>query len=256
VSLELWGLSPWVGIGLLVAAGIFAGVVNTLAGGGSFLILPLLIGLGLPPTVANGTSRVGVLLQGIGSSWAFHRDGIGEYAATLRVALPMTVGAIGGAWLATRVADAMFGPLIGGVLVVWAVILALRPGRFLRPPPAPTPMSWRADLVAGVIGVYGGFLQAGVGFPLLALLVPGLGYPAVVANAIKVRAVLVYSALTLPIFGFAGQIAWKEGLALAVGTALGGWLGARWQIRAGAGLVRWAVLVMVAIGGVSMLWPR
>ena len=103
------------------------------------------------------------------------------------------------------------------------------------------------------IGAYGGFLQAGVGFPLLALLVPGLGYPAVRANAIKVAVVLVFTIAALPLFAVAGQIAWREGLALALGTMIGGWLGAHLQLRAGAGLVRWAVLVMVLIGGITLL---
>ena len=250
LDLAAW---PTAGLGLLVAAGIFAGVVNTLAGGGSFVILPILIGLGLPPTVANGTSRVGVLLQGIGSVWGFERAKVGGWGVTLRLALPMTAGAAAGAWAATRLDDALLRPLIGAVLLGWAVVLAFRPGRFLQPPPAPAPLSWWGALAAAAIGAYGGFLQAGVGFPLLALLVPGLGYPAVTANAIKVRVVLIYSAAALPIFIGAGQVAWREGLALAAGTAAGGWLGARWQLRAGAGLVRWATLVMVALGGAMML---
>lgn len=245
--------SPGLALALLGVAGVFAGIVNALAGGGNFLILPLLVALGLPSTVANGTSRVGVVLQGIASTWAFEREAIGEWRITLRLALPMTAAALAGAALATRLDEALFRPLIGVILLVWAVALAFRPGRFLRAPPAPQPPSWRSDLASVAIGVYGGFLQAGVGFPLLALLVPGLGYPPVIANAIKVRVVLIYSALALPVFASAGHVAWREGLVLAAGTALGGWLGARWQIRAGAGLVRWATLVMVAVGGVMML---
>ncbi|MCB9569351.1 MAG: sulfite exporter TauE/SafE family protein [Myxococcales bacterium] len=245
--------SPLVGLALLAAAGLFAGIVNTLAGGGSFLILPLLIGLGLPPTVANGTSRVGVVVQGLSSAWTFHGRGIREYRITARLAAPMVVGALVGAWLATRFDDELLRPLIGVILVAWALILGLRPGRFLKPPPEPSPPSWLSDLASVAIGLYGGFLQAGVGFPLLALLVPGLGYPAVAANAIKVRVVLIYSLLSLPIFALAGQIAWREGLVLGAGTMAGGWLGAHIQLRAGAGVVRWAVLVMVAIGGIMLL---
>ncbi|HFE44817.1 MAG TPA: sulfite exporter TauE/SafE family protein, partial [Nannocystis exedens] len=89
--------------------------------------------------------------------------------------------------------------------------------------------------------------------PLLALLIPALGYQAVVANAIKARLVLIYSLLALPIFAFADQIVWREGLVLGVGTMIGGWLGARLQLRVGAGIVRWAVLIMVLIGGIALL---
>ena len=95
-------LDPGVALVVLAIAGVLAGVINTLAGGGSFLILPLLIGLGMPPTIANGTSRIGVVLQGLSSAWTFHRRGIGEYRITARLAAPLTVGALFGAWLDTR----------------------------------------------------------------------------------------------------------------------------------------------------------
>lgn len=245
--------TPLLGLGLLVVVGVFAGVVNTLAGGGSFVVLPLLIALGLPPTVANGTARVGVIVQGLASSWTFWRRGIREGAIILRLSAPMVVGAVIGAFLATRLEDALLRPVIGVVLCAWAVILALRPGRFLSPPPEPKPPTWVTYALCVVIGAYGGFLQAGVGFPLLALLVPGLGYPAVRANAIKVAVVLVFTIAALPLFAVAGQIAWREGIALALGTMTGGWLGAHLQLRAGAGLVRWAVLGMVLIGGITLL---
>ncbi len=245
--------SPGVGLAILAAAGVLAGIINALAGGGSFLILPLLIGLGLPPTVANGTSRVGVVVQCLSSAWTFHNQGIREYGITARLALPITVGALTGAYLATQFDDTLLRPVIGVILVGWGLILGFRPGRFLEPPEEPSPASWRSDLGALLLGLYGGFLQAGVGFPLLALLIPALGYQAVVANAIKARLVLIYSLLALPIFAIAGHIAWREGLVLGAGTMLGGWLGARLQLRSGAGIVRWAVLIMVLIGGVALL---
>lgn len=245
--------APGLGLAILAVAGVVAGVINALAGGGSFLILPLLIGLGLPPTVANGTSRVGVVVQCLSSSWTFHSEGVREYGITLRLALPVTLGALGGALLASHFDDVLFRPLIGVVLVGWGIVLALRPGRFLEPPPEPSQPTWRSDLGALLIGLYGGFLQAGVGFPLLALLIPALGYHAVVANAIKARLVLIYSLLALPIFAFADQIVWREGLVLGAGTMLGGWLGARLQLKAGAGIVRWTVLIMVVVGGIALL---
>jgi len=245
--------SPGLGLSILAAAGVLAGIINALAGGGSFLILPLLIGLGLPPTVANGTSRIGVVVQCLSSSWTFHSRGIRDYGITARLALPITLGAVVGAFLATRFDDTLLRPVIGVVLVGWGLILGFRPGRFLEPPKVPAQASWRSDVGGLVIGLYGGFLQAGVGFPLLALLIPALGYHAVVANAIKSRLVLIYSLLVLPLFAMADQIVWREGLVLGAGTMVGGWLGARLQLRSGAGIVRWAVLIMVLIGGVALL---
>jgi hypothetical protein len=249
-----WPLSdPIAGPAALALAGVLAGVLNTLAGGGSFIILPLLIGLGLPPGVANATTRIGVLANGSAAALTFARNRSLQTGLVARLAGPMCVGAVFGAWLATRVDDALMRPIIGGVLLTWAVALAVRPGRFMTPPPAPLPPGPLAYALALLIGVYGGFLQAGVGFPLLALFVSLLGHDLLRANAAKVALVFVYTVLVVAVFAAAGAIDWPRALQLAVGMTFGGWLGARMQIRAGAPLVRWAVVVMVGVSGGALL---
>lgn len=249
-----WPLSdPLAGPAALVLAGVLGGVLNTLAGGGSFIILPLLIGLGLPPGVANATSRIGVLAHGSAAALTFARNRALQTGLVARLAAPMCLGALLGAWLATRLDDDLFRPVIGAVLLLWAVALVVRPGRMLKPPPAPVPPGPLAFALALVIGVYGGFLQAGVGFPLIALFVSHLGHDLLRANAAKVALVFVYTTLAVAVFAAAGQIAWREALILAAGMTVGGWLGARLQIRAGAPLVRWAIVVMVAFSGAALL---
>src|SRR5690606_19168309 len=148
----------------------------TLAGGGSFIILPLLIGLGLPPGVANATSRIGVLAHGSAAALTFARNRSLHTGIVARLAGPMCAGALLGAWLATQTSDALLRPVIGAVLLGWAILLVLRPGRVLTPPTEPRPPGPPAFLFAVLIGVYGGFLQAGVGFPLIALFVSHLGH--------------------------------------------------------------------------------
>jgi uncharacterized protein len=240
-------------MGTLVVVSAVAGVVNTMAGGGSLLLLPVLVGLGLPPSVANGTLRVGILVQSVTSSLAFRRRGVRERFIVVRLVVPMALGAAGGTWLATRLPDDLLRPIFGGVLALWAIILVVRPGRFLEPPPQPETPGLGMVLVAGLVGVYGGFLQAGVGFPLMAMLVIGLGYPAVRANAAKVALVVGYTLISLPLFAWAGHVAWREGAAIAVGSLVGGWLGTHWQIQSGARIVRWFVVAAVALSGVAML---
>lgn len=244
---------PLVGLAVLALAGMAAGVVNTVAGGGSFLTLPLLMGLGLPAGTANGTIRIGVVFQNLTSAITFHRKGVREYGALARLAVPMCAGALGGSWLATQVPDDALRRVIGAILVVWAVLLIAKPGGWKEPPETPRPTGLWSLLGALGIGLYGGFLQAGVGFPILALLVTGLGYAPVRANALKVLLVLAYTTLAVPVFAMAGQIAWREGITLAVAASIGGWLGTRWQLKSGAGLVRWFVIVTVTISGVAML---
>ncbi len=237
---------------LLVVIGLVAGIINTIAGGGSFLVLPVLVALGLPAGVANGTSRVGLVLQNVSSTWTFHRSGVRDYAVVLRLSGPMCVGAILGAYLATRLSDELLRPLFGWILLAWAIVLMLRPDRFVRVPTEPMPLNVWAYLAALAIGWYGGFLQAGVGFPLMALLVTALGYAPVRANGLKVVLVLAYTMFVLPIFGIAGQIVWPEAMSLATGNLVGGWLGTKWQLRAGARLVHWFVLVAVVASGSLM----
>jgi len=251
-----WPLGdPLAGPAVLVLVGVVAGMVNTLAGGGSFLVLPILIGLGLTPGVANATSRIGVLAHGVGATTMFVRSKALPGGVVARLAPAMCVGAVGGAWLATRLDDALLRPLFGGILVVWALALMIRPGRFMAPAEAHAPRrpGVLAHGLALVIGVYGGFLQAGVGFPLMALLVGLLGNDTLRANAAKVALVFVYTVLVMAVFAAAGQVAWREGAILAVGMVVGGALGARVQLHVGPGLVRWALVVMVAVSGVALL---
>lgn len=256
---ELGGLSlignPWLDVLLILVVGVIAGTINALAGGGTFLVLPMLIALGLPANTANGTIRVAVLAQTSVATATFHSEGVREYATTRKLILPVLVGTAIGSFFATRLDNAMFRPVIGVALLIWAVILLVKPDRFLHPPDeAKDPNGW-TYFFAGLIGLYGGFLQAGVGFPILALLSGQLGYDLVRSNSIKVSMICVYTLIALPMFAFAGQVAWVPAAVLASGTMLGAWLGARWQIEKGSEMVRWAVLVMVAVGGVLMLRP-
>lgn len=254
VEVVAWPLGdPIAGPIALVLAGTLAGAANTLAGGGSFIILPILIGLGLTPGVANATSRIGVLAHGSAATLTFMRARALPSGLILRMAAPMCLGSLGGAWLATRLDDALLRPLFGAVLLLWAVILLIRPGRFIHPPAQPLVPGVLAYVLAVLIGVYGGFLQAGVGFPLMALFVSMLGHSALAGNAAKVALVFLYTLVALAMFAASGEVAWREGAILAVGMTAGGVLGARLQLRVGPGLVRWVMLVMVAISGVALL---
>ncbi len=254
---ELGGVSllghPALDAALLLLVGCVAGLINVMAGGGSFLLLPVLIGLGLPATVANGTTRLGVITQSATAVATFRRKGVDTSKVSRALTPAMLVGALLGAWLATRIDPDVFEPIIGVVLIAWAIVLLVKPDRFLHPPEherAPT----RTTHVFGLlVGFYGGFLQAGVGFPLIALLSGHLGYDLVRANASKVALTLVFSLATLPIFMSASQVAWAPAIVLAIGTMTGAWLGTRWQLAQGNEFVRRFVLVMVAISGIQML---
>ncbi len=254
-SAALLGLAlpEWAGLVVLALVGVVASVINTMAGGGGLLVLPVLMWLGLSAGDANGTMRVGVIVQNTSSLTAFARRGHLDVGATVRLLPSMMIGSVVGTLLATRLADALLRPIFGATLVVWAIALVVRPGRFLATPTEPQSPGIGSHLAGVAIGVYGGFLQAGVGFPLLALLVSVLGHPPVRANAIKVALVLGVTLVALPLFAAAGQVQWREGLALAAGSLVGGWIGAAWQVHAGANVVRAFVIVAVAVSGVMMV---
>lgn len=250
----LESIPAWGGLAILVIGAMVAGVINTMAGGGSMLVLPLLVAVGLPPSVANGTLRVGVLVQSVAAVATFHRRGERLSSVVAKLAGPVVGGAAVGTWGATHLDDAWLQPVIGVLFAIWAVVLIVRPGGFTTPRSEPRPPTLGLYVVAFFVGIYGGFLQVAVGFPLLAMLTMGLGYTAVRANAIKVALTGLYTLVALPMFAMAGQVAWAEGIALAAGSLLGGFIGTRWQLRSGTSVVRWFVIVMAAASGGAMLW--
>ena len=103
---------------LLVIGGLVAGVVNTLAGGGSLLTVPLLVLVGLPGTLANATNRIGILIQSLVSAWRFRAEGVSAFRASAPVLGPVALGSVAGAFGISRVDDASFERLFGGVMLL------------------------------------------------------------------------------------------------------------------------------------------
>ena len=238
---------------LLFAAGLVAGTLNVIAGGGSFLTLPLLIFLGLPPTVANGTNRVGIFLQNVGAVWGFSRHGVVDWRAVLWAAAPATVGAGVGTWAALHVGEDTFRDVLAYLMIgvtlytLWDPLGKVRRGAGERARNLPA-------LVLGffVVGVYGGFVQAGVGFLILAATTLA-GLDLVRGNAVKVLSVLIYTGLSLAMFAAEGKVVWGYGLALAAGTVLGSQLGVHLTVLKGHAWVRGVVTVAVIGLAVKLL---
>jgi len=242
-------------IALLCIAGFFAGVVNALAGGGSFLSLTALVLVGgLPIEVANGTNRVAIVTQGLASALTFQRAGATEGRLVLRLAPAMVLGAVVGARLSLDIPRDTLETVVGVAMLCMMALVLARPKRFLEGAVRPPKLSpGRADLVFFGIGVYGGFLQAGVGIFMLVGLVGLAGRDLVRANVAKVVLALVFSVPALLVFLAEDAVQWGPGLALAVGMALGGVTGAKVALRGGARAVRWVLLVVLALSSVRFL---
>jgi uncharacterized membrane protein YfcA len=239
----------------VVAAGFVAGFINTLAGSGSLVTLPLLIFLGLPANVANGTNRVGILLQNVVGVSSFRQQKVLDIRGGLMLAAPAVVGSILGAQIAVNLDEEMMRRTIGALMVIMLVVILMRPRRWLegRGEVLDGRPAWTQLLVFFAIGVYGGFIQAGVGIFLLAGLVLGAGYDLVRANAVKLLIVLCFTVSALAVFLLNRQVVWGIGLILAVGNMSGAWVASRMAVERGAGFVRWVLIAVVAVSGAELL---
>lgn len=234
---------------LLLAGGLAAGIVNTLAGGGSLLTVPLLVLTGLPGTVANGTNRVGVMIQNGVAAWGFRAQGVSGLSGALPVLAPVAAGALLGAGVASQLSDAAFERAFGVLMLVLLIPTLRRPR---APAPGETPRALpplARVLIFLAIGLYGGAFQAGVGI-LLIFALSYSGLDLVRTNSIKVVVNFCFTLLAIPVFMAAGQVAWPEACVLGLGFAAGGLLGSRLAVRGGERLIRPVLAVaVVALAG-------
>ncbi len=240
---------------LIISAGAVAGFINTLAGSGSLITLPTLILLGLPSNIANGTNRIAILLQNVVGGASFRRAGVLDTRAALILSAPAMLGAVLGAAIAVELEEALLRQVIGGLMALMLVILLLRPARWLHGSlerMQDQPRFTQLVIFFG-IGIYGGFIQAGVGFMLLAGLVLSIGFDLVRANAVKVVIVLFFTLSALVVFIANDQVDWLVGLILAIGNMLGAWFAARFALQRGAVWVRRVMIAVVAFFTIQML---
>lgn len=234
-------LTTWM---LLVLGGLVAGVINTLAGGGSLLTVPLLVFMGLPATTANGTNRIGVLFQNVVSTLRFRKEGLDGLRGAMPILLPIVIGALIGATIASRMSAEIFRQVFGVAMVglLFPILRQARPVDATKPVEARSKF-WNWTLFFG-IGIYGGAIQAGVGLFLIAALARS-GLDLVRANAIKVLIIGALTLVAVPVFIAHDQVDWPLASALVVGFALGGELGARAAVGGGERLIRPVLVVSV-----------
>ncbi|MEA1896273.1 MAG: sulfite exporter TauE/SafE family protein [Bacteroidota bacterium] len=242
-----WFLYP-----AIIAVGFLAGFINTLAGSGSLLTLPLLMFLGLPANVANGTNRIAILLQNVVGVGSFKQQNVLKFKDGLHLGLPAVAGSLLGASLAVSINEKIMGQVIGLLLVVMFFIIVIKPEKWFgaeekRISPG---ASWIQMIIFFFIGIYGGFIQAGVGFFLLAGLVLGSGFDLVKANAVKVFIVLLYTPIALLVFIYHDQVNYFIGLILAIGSMMGAFVGSRVAVSWGPSFVR--IILLLALLGSSL----
>ncbi len=248
---------------LLLAAGLVAGVVNTLAGGGSNLTLPALLMLGLPADVANGTNRLAVVLQCIVGVKGFDKHNSLDRPAIMPILIPTVLGGMLGAVFAAIIPITYLKPILLLTILSMSALILLRPN-VLSPPlgtPTVTPTLTISHADAGskrgwwgllAAGFYGGFVQAGVGFILLGALAGLLRYDLKRANALKMVCTLAFTSVALLVFIAFDQVMWVPGLILAVGSMVGAHFAVKVAIKSSQATIKWflfAMTIAAVIGG-------
>ena len=230
----------------LVAIGGVAGFINVLSAGGSMLTLPLLMFLGLPPQAANGTNRVSIVLQSVTAVSGFFRAGAREIGISLGLSVPAVLGSLLGAWLALQVSDAVFEAVLIAAMIAASVMMLLPQPRLDTRTLTPERLTPVVYLAMFVIGLYGGFIQVGVGVLFIAVLYRLLRIDLAQVNVFKVFIILLYTLPALAMFVLDDQVRWGYGLLLAVGSMAGAWLAVRVNLGPrGAVWVKWLTLAVI-----------
>ena len=240
---------------LLALVGFIAGVINTMAGGGSLLTLPMLIFMGLPPSIANGTNRIGIFIQSITSVAGFKSKGIQPSVFSVYIGISALIGSLIGAKIAIDIKGDTFNKILAIIMVVVVLFMVFKPKISLQDLTERLEGKYRllAILAFFFIGIYGGFIQAGVGIFILLALTSINRMSLVNSNAVKALVVFIYTIGALAVFAFDNQINYVYGFVLAIGNASGGWIASRWSVKKGDGIIKIFLIIMV-IAMAFKLW--
>jgi uncharacterized protein len=239
----------------LLAVGFVSGFLNIVAGGGSLLTLPLLIFIGLPPVIANATNRVGILFQNVTAIGAFRRQGFFPWRMALLCSMPALVGSWLGAIWAVDIDERLFQRLLALIMLGVLVITLVDPMKHRRAELLKmTPMRTALLLTAFFfIGIYGGFVQAGVGFLIIPVLMM-MGFDLVRTNAIKIIVILLFTLPALAVFIWHDLVDWPLGIALGLGDASGGWVASHMAVKKGHAWLKQVVSLVIVAFAIKLLF--
>jgi uncharacterized protein len=241
-------------IPLIIITGFGAAFLNTVGGGGSLFSVPILTFLGLPITSANATSRVALLFQNIFAVGGFRSKRVElPWPYSLYLGISSLFGGVIGALLASTIKDEVFNKIFVGVMILSVFLILFDPIRSKGPEKLSTKNQVIGTILFFFIGIYGGFVQAGIGFMVIAVLSIVNNLSLVKSNYVKVFAAIVYTGVSVIVFAMEGKIVWLTGLVLAIGHALGGWYASRWSVDKGEVWIK-RVMIVSIIAMAIKLW--
>ena len=247
-------LEPW-HYAMLALAGAASGWVNVIAGGGSLLTVPIMIFLGLPGPVANGTNRIAIIAQNIAAVGSFFREGFSDFRLSASLAAAAGGGAYFGAKVGVTLEGVWFNRALALIMIGVMVIMATGADKIEagEGDGRPRNVALGHALMVGA-GFWGGFIQVAVGFLLMPILYRVMGLDLVRVNMHKVFIALMFSCVALFVFASSVGVMWRAGLALALGNAIGGFFGARATIVKGAPFIKRVLFLVIGAMAVKLLF--
>lgn len=231
LSSEWWQYGQYI---VFFALGAAASLINSIAGGGSSLSLPLMIFLGLPPTVANGTNRVGLIIGNLSSVHNLAKHGYLNKRLFLQLLIPSLVGALIGVFFLVSIGDKAFQAVIAMAICLVVVMSRLRKDIFGKPPATPPEKLTLGGAVGfALVSIYGSIVQIGVGFVQIFSLTRYTGLDAIHVNALKNCLTTVFLIISTAALAFAGKVNWPVAVVMSVGAWVGGYIGSSLQRKKG-----------------------
>lgn len=237
---------------IAIIGGLIGGFMNTVASSGTAVTLPLLLFMGLPPTVANATNRVPVVIGVLIASVTFIRSGVMNWRLAVKVVIPCTIGAMVGAFVVDRVPAELVESLIV-VAVVMALLLLLTNFKkaFERTIETPARYRWQEAVYLFLAGLWIGLIVLDGGTYLLMTLMLSMQLPLLQANAYKNLASVFTSGFSLAVMAFDGHVNWEVGGIMAIGSIAGGYIGAKFSMHELA--KKWTYRLLVIIISLELI---
>ena len=239
---------------ILLICGVIAGFINTVAGGGSLLTLPILIFMGLPSNIANGTNRIAIFMQNIFSISGYKSRGVSDFKYSSWLSVSSLIGSIIGAKIAINIDEDMFNKILSVVIIIVVLTIIYNKKTFnINSENISIEKKIISVIMFFFIGIYGGFIHAGVGFLILSILSNYNGIQLSKANSIKVFVVFVYTFFALIVFIMENKINWILGINLGIGNSIGGWIASRWSYNKPDKIIKIFIIISSAIMAIK-LW--
>jgi len=237
---------------ILFAAGAVASFINMMAGGGSMLTIGALILIGVEPTIANGTNRIGVLVGTGSGALTYKAEKFTDLKTSLILGASAIPGAILGSIYSVKISNLLFQRILA-VVMIFILISMFIPKKKRALANEKLKKSWLIYPAMVLVGLYGGFIQVGVGFIIMAFLRHLMAYDLLRVNMHKVFIVVIYTIPVLIIFGMSGKINWFYAIVMSLGNALGSYVSVKLALKKGEKVVKIVLVIAIVLMAAKFL---